>query len=381
MGQDSNSETINRLCEAFASAFRAGHRPSIEDFIAEHPTLRQPLLGRLIALELQLRRHQGDLPTKSEYIQRFPDDRSCIEAAFTPETQEFSEPEQTWPNNETAELDGERRSHPSSDSLDTSPSPPNTHVDGSQSSAEAHVMPTKLGRYAVKRILGKGGFGVVYLAHDPQLDRLVAVKVPRPDRFKTAQQVANFMQEARTAANLRHPGLVTVYDVQEENGIPFIVQEFINGETLASWITKVDRSFEQIVAVLMGICEAVSYAHQQRLTHCDLKMANVLMDRNNRPFVADFGLAVHDSVRASRHGARFGTPPVMAPEQVRGEGHRLDGRTDIWAIGVIMYELLVKQRPFMADTESRLFHEIEMVDPGRCGRSIVTCLANWNASV
>jgi serine/threonine protein kinase/formylglycine-generating enzyme required for sulfatase activity/tetratricopeptide (TPR) repeat protein len=229
--------------------------------------------------------------------------------------------------------------------------------------AEAGPLPERLGRYVIKRQLGKGGFGVVYLAHDPQLDRSVALKVPRRERFRTAEQVAEFIQEARTTAKLKHPLLVTIYDVQEENGLPYIVQEYIAGENLAEWSVKHQPTFEQIVQVLLGVAEALGYAHQQRLTHCDLKLANVLMDQQGRPHVADFGLAVHESARLDRKGARFGTPPMMAPEQVRGEGHRLDGRTDIWALGVMMYQMIVSQRPFTATDQHELFNEIETLDP------------------
>lgn len=225
------------------------------------------------------------------------------------------------------------------------------------------LLPNKLGRYAIRSRLGRGGFGVVYLAHDPQLDRLVALKVPRRERFRTADQIASFIQEAKMAAKLKHPGLVSVYDVQEEAGLPFIVQEYIDGENLASWATRKQPSFEQIATIIVSITDALGYAHQQGLTHCDLKLANVLMDIQNVPHVADFGLAVHESVRSALKGSRFGTPSVMAPEQVRGEGHRLDGRTDIWAIGVMLYELLVKQKPFNADCMDELFNEIETLDP------------------
>lgn len=223
--------------------------------------------------------------------------------------------------------------------------------------------PKKLGRYAIRRQLGRGGFGVVYLAHDTQLGRPVALKVPRRDRFRSAEQVASFIQEAQMAAKLDHPGLVAVYDVQEEAGVPYIVQQYIDGNSLASWASQKQPSYEQIAIVLLGITEALGYLHQNGLTHCDLKLANVLMDLRDLPHVADFGLAVHDSVRGSRKGARFGTPQMMAPEQVRGEGHRLDGRTDIWAMGVMLYELLVKQRPFTADRIEDLFEEIETLDP------------------
>ncbi len=224
-------------------------------------------------------------------------------------------------------------------------------------------MPDRIGRYAVLSVLGRGEFGVVYLANDPQLQRHVALKVPRKDRFTNSDHVANFLQEARSAAKLNHPGLVAVYDVQEEQGSPFIVQEFIDGENLRAWVERNKPDVRRIVEVLIELAEALDYAHRKGLTHCDLKMDNVLMDHGGKPHLADFGLALPHQKRGDRNGARFGTPCAMAPEQVRGEGHRLDGRTDVWALGVMFYELLTGQRPFQAQALGDLFNEIEAVDP------------------
>ncbi len=316
------------MSESFATA-QTPHRGLFST--REVSDLRPYLLRELLALELELRRNAGEQPALDEYLQRFPEDRAIVEPVFMPATEMASTMDQV---------------------KDTELEP-----------AEEGPLPERLGRYVIKRQLGKGGFGVVYLAHDPQLDRSVALKVPRRERFKTPEQVAEFIQEARTTAKLKHPLLVTIYDVQEEDGLPYIVQEYIEGENLAEWTAKHQPTFEQIVQVLMGVAEALGYAHGQRLTHCDLKLANVLMDQQGQPHVADFGLAVHESARLDRKGARFGTPPMMAPEQVRGEGHRLDGRTDIWAMGVMMYQMLVSQRPFTATDQHELFNEIETLDP------------------
>ncbi len=314
----SQRESIDRLADAFEAAYRAGQPLEIERVVADNPDLRPYLLKELISLEVELRRSAGAQTSVEEYRSRFPQDASLIDEVLA-----------------TTEV------HDNADQK----------CDGY---VNLQSMPDRIGRYVIQRLLGKGGFGVVYLANDPQLDRLVALKVPRRERFTTTEQVASFIQEARSAAKLKHPALVTVYDVQEEEKLPYIVQEYIDGESLAVWAAKHQPSFEQIVKVLIGIAEALGYAHQQGLTHCDLKLANVLMDQQSRPHVADFGLAVHESARSAHKGARFGTPPMMAPEQVRGEGHRLDGRTDIWALGVMLYELLVNQKPFTANTRDEL---------------------------
>ena len=191
----------------------------------------------------------------------------------------------------------------------------------------------------------------------------MALKVPRRKRFKTPEQAAKFVDEARKVANFKHPAIVTVHDVQEQDGWPYIVQEFIEGQNAAEWATSRRPSYQQIACLMVGVADAVGYAHQQGLIHCDLKLANVLVDMAGEPHVADFGLALHESVQPLHRGEVFGTPTMMAPEQVRGESHRLDGRTDIWAMGVMLYELLVGRKPFVAENSDELFVEIQSHDP------------------
>lgn len=330
---DPFEEEIDRLADLFEDEFRRGSKPQIEAYLANQSIVLRPhLLRELLRLELELRLRVGEKPTINEYRQRFPDYLNIVELVFVPAT-------------EIATTATEQA------------------VVSEPQSEEEIPLPKKIGRYEVRRRLGLGGFGVVYLAWDPNLKRHVAVKVARRDRFKTAEKVATFILEGSKTAVLKHDLLVTIYDVGEEDGLPYIVQEYIAGENLAEWAAKRQPSFSQVVQILMGVAEALGFVHQHRLTHCDLKLANVLMDQDGKPHVADFGLAVHESARLHSKGARFGTPPMMAPEQVRGEGHRLDGRTDIWAMGVMMYQLLVTRKPFTATDRAELFNEIETLDP------------------
>ena len=329
--EDSFDEMIDRLADRFEVEFRRGSKPLIEAYLSEQSSeLGSRLLRELLPLELELRRGTGEQPIIDEYLERFPEYRSVVELVFVPATEVAS--------TKTNSLDGQPKS------------------------AKAEL-PPEIGRYKIKGILGSGGFGVVYLGWDPDLKRNVAVKLARRDRFKTAEQVADFILEGSKTAGLKHDLLVTIFDVGKANGLPYIVQEYVEGKNLAEWTAQQQPSFEQIVQILMGVAEALGFVHQHRLTHCDLKLANVLMDQNGQPHVADFGLAVHESARLHSKGERFGTPSMMAPEQVRGEGHRLDGRTDIWAMGVMMYQLLVCQKPFTATDRSELFNEIETLDP------------------
>ena len=196
---------------------------------------------------------------------------------------------------------------------------------------------------------GKGGFGVVYLAHDPGWIVWWHSKVPRSELLATGQQRENFLHEARTAAKLKHPALVTVYEVQQDDDQIYIVQEYIEGQNLAEWAAAQSRSWEEITRRMIEITTAIGYVHQQGFYHRDLKPGNILIDNEGHAHVADFGLAVHEDALRMLKGKAPGTPPYMSPEQMRGETHWIDGRTDIWALGVILYELLAGHRPFAAD--------------------------------
>ena len=320
-------EKIERLADRFEAEFRAGRGPTIDEYLDRNADVRELLLNEIRRRGIELRGGVDESSSAKDY-----EFRDAINMA-TDES--------------------------------TSATEIKTRLDAVEDddAPEKEPLPDTIGRYDVRRRLGRGGFGIVYLAHDPQLNRSVALKIPRRKRFETSEQVSRFMAEARTAANLKHAGLVAVYDVQEEEGLPYIVQEYIDGQHLGIWARDCQPSFRQLADVFVSITEALGYAHEKGLTHCDLKLANVLMDSDGKPHVADFGLAVHESTQSMRRGVRFGTPAAMAPEQVRGEGHRLDGRTDIWAVGVMMYELMSGQRPFSASDKEDLFEQILALDP------------------
>jgi serine/threonine protein kinase/formylglycine-generating enzyme required for sulfatase activity len=224
-------------------------------------------------------------------------------------------------------------------------------------------LPQHIGRYRVEKILGQGGFGLVYLAFDEQLQRLVAVKVPHPHLISSPQDADAYLAEARTAAGLDHPHIVPVFDVGGTANLPcFIVSKFIEGRTLAGALRH-DRPAPTAAAALVAtIAEALQHAHQQGVVHRDIKPSNILLDRADRPFVADFGLALRD--QDVGHGPRYpGTPAYMSPEQARGEGHRVEGRTDVFSLGVVFYELLTGRRPFHADSRDELLEQIATQEP------------------
>jgi serine/threonine protein kinase len=216
-----------------------------------------------------------------------------------------------------------------------------------------------IGRYRLETLLGEGTFGRVYLAHDTQLDRPVALKVAKSQELGGANLLAAFLSEARSAARLRHPGIVSIYDVGSEGDFHFIAMEHVPGESLRKQLVGTPQPPARVADLIAQAAEAMHFAHKQGLMHRDLKPANLLLDADGRVRIADFGLALHEDQQRRRAGDRAGTLPYMSPEQVRGDAHRLDGRADIWSLGVIMYELLAGRRPFLGrprEVEDEILH-------------------------
>ncbi|MCA9129640.1 MAG: serine/threonine protein kinase, partial [Planctomycetales bacterium] len=210
--------------------------------------------------------------------------------------------------------------------------------------------------------IGRGGFGVVYRARDQQLNRRVAIKIPLTCQPRTKQA---YLSEARNAASLDIPGIVPVYQVgMTANDLPFVVQKLIDGQSLAYAVRQGgELSEHQAVQIMIAISEAAGAAHAKSLVHRDLKPANILIDREGKPWITDFGLALSEEEQAGRRGEVAGTPTHMAPEQLKGKADWLDGRTDIWALGVILYELLTGKLPFYSKDRAELFDQILNRDP------------------
>lgn len=221
----------------------------------------------------------------------------------------------------------------------------------------------RIGRFEILDAIGHGSYGEVYRAYDPQLDREVAIKLGRR-RGNNAQKRNTFLAEARKAVRCIHPHIVAVYDAgwSEEYG-PYMVMEYLKGGTLKDRIraavTDANDAFTWMDQIALGL----HAGHKKRLVHRDLKPANILFDEHGHAKVADFGLALFEQTQSESRSEVAGSPPYMAPEQVRGEAHVLDGRSDIWALGVIAYECLAGFRPFAGDSREELFEQILTRDP------------------
>jgi serine/threonine protein kinase/predicted ATPase len=228
----------------------------------------------------------------------------------------------------------------------------------------AASLPLAFDRYQVRGFLGRGGFGSVYLGYDAQLDREVAIKVPNLGHGDIASAAQEFLQEARRIAKLRHPGIVTIFDVGEQKGQIYLVTDLVEGMSLSAWLKKQKPSWQEAVRIAAAVADALACAHEQRIVHRDIKPSNILLTRDAAPVLIDFGLALgDDDAPGSQRHQIMGTPLYMSPEQARGEGHRIDGRTDIFSLGVVLYQMLCGRVPFRASEAEEVLRQVREDEP------------------
>ena len=234
-------------------------------------------------------------------------------------------------------------------------------VDLSVSSDEIYQLEpgSRIGRYVIRKRIGAGGFGVVFVGEDSVLKRDVCIKISRSHESSERSRQFSLIAEARSAASLDHPNVVRVFDTGVWNNYPYLIMEYVAGVTLGHELSSSQPiSIRRALMLMKQVALALSHLHSKGLIHRDLKPANILIGGDDTVKLTDFGLALSDDMPAWNKQQIAGTQRYMAPEQVLGETHRIDGRTDIWGFGVVLYELLTSKPPFRATDPNALFQSI-----------------------
>lgn len=306
------------LLNAFELDSKAGDSPSIEKYLQQVGQAQQGVLFlELLNIELHWRRHWGSKPSVEEYLDRFPQFESLIHelplAAF----------------------------HPSGP-------------------------PLMMAHFRLTKKIGEGASGTVWKAMNVRTGGYVALKIPHVNQAPNLASRALF-KEAQAAAKVQHDNIVRVFDVDEFKGLPFIVSEIIDGVDLKHRMAHYLASPKQAAAMCATVADAIHCAHMQQIIHRDLKPANILLDADLVPHITDFGLAkqLETDETQTKDGHVLGTPAYMAPEQAAGKPSQVDQRTDIYSLGVILYELLTGQIPFSADSEGLIYQKIIQETPLR----------------
>ena len=323
-------QRINAACEDFERAWRENSPLDIESTLNRVSELeRSELLSELLLLDVYYRRRNGETPSAENYVKRFPEQTDVVTETFC-------------------------RRIPAAETEDE-------QITGPGRLVQEYTPGYQIDRFLVDRRLGSGTFGVVYLVNDPTTKESFALKLFRQSKIESGRRQQSSLDEAIAISQLAHPGIVQLIEVGSHEGMPFIVLEYVDGHTLGELFRSKALSVRQMVSLIAEVADTINFVHRHDYYHRDLKPENIIVGHDGRPRILDFGLAIQESTRRDRSGEVVGTVHYMSPEQILGENHRLDGRTDIWALGVILYRALTGRRPFDGNTPDQL--EAEILNP------------------
>lgn len=334
---------VNAACDRHEAAWRAGMQPRIEEERAGCPEPAWPeMFAELLALEIELRQGRGDHPTASEYLDRFPDQAIAIHAAINAPTSG---------GGGRADCPETRLVAPGSSRM-RCPELTRTDPDGiAMASPIWDGVGGDLGDFELLEEIARGGMGIVYKARKRSLNCLVALKIMQAGPLASEAEKKRFLLEAEAAANLNHPNIVPVYEIDRVRGLYFTMK-WVEGSSLDRQIAALVGDSHMVARILATVARAVHDAHRHGFLHRDLKPANILLDEQGKPYVTDFGLArrVGGDSGLTQSGTILGTPSYMAPEQAGGLIRQVGPTADVYSLGAILYELITGRPPFRAGT-------------------------------
>lgn len=335
---------LNEILERQQRSWNDDDPISIEMFLAETPVLREQssAIVDLIYAEILLREQRGENPSKEEYVSRFPNLSDSIE-------RQFQIHRALEPSDQPKVLTDEG----------------GKTLEENAAFSSMTINPPTIPGFELQELLGRGGSGVAWRARDIKLERIVAIKFLLDNENADSGRAKNerLSREATAAAKMLHPSIVQVHQVDEVNGVPFLVMEYVEGGSLAEKLRSGPLPVEKSVELATSIADAVEHAHEKGIVHRDIKPGNILLDRDGVPRVCDFGLARKLDAEHSLHqtGDVLGTPAYMPPEQARGEN--ADERSDVYSIGAVLYESLCGRSPFQAAHPWEILYQVTTIDP------------------
>jgi WD40 repeat protein len=379
----SSPQRWEEVCRQFERAWDQGRSPRIEDFLGQAAgDDLADLLRHLVRLDIRCRLRRGLTPRSEDYRPRF--------APLDPQWLEDTLREQQRAHSSAPTKSGEESCL---DPAQLGPCCPHClhHISPTTSAAviscpecggsfrledvgatQTAESLRQLGRFQLLGPVGQGSFGTVWRARDTELGRIVALKVSHASLLSSPQYVERFRREARAAAQLRHSNIVRLYEVVTLEGLPVLVSDFIDGVPLKDLLEVRRLTFQEAARLVAEVAEALHYAHEQGLIHRDVKPGNLMIESApgpagsalGKPILVDFGLALRDEAEVvmTVEGQIIGTPAYMSPEQAAGQGHRVDRRSDVYSLGVVLYELLTGEKPFRG-SKAMLLHQVLREEP------------------